>query len=78
MHPAKKQILHWFKYEHLPMNLQVTSKKFYELAWEEARSCEGPEVTVALRKLLEAKDAAVRATIGNPIPPEAREQEDNS
>lgn len=63
----KEHILQFFKYEHLPMHLQVVSAPFCELARalvdEEHGLPRNPERTVALRKLLEAKDAAVRAEI---------------
>lgn len=59
-----ERMMKWFEYEHLPDHLKVVSVKFYELA---CSLCElvasGPERTVALRKLLEAKDAAVRAKL---------------
>lgn len=61
----KEHILQFFKYEHLPARLQVVSAPFCELARalvdEEHGLPRNPERTVALRKLLEAKDAAVRA-----------------
>ena len=58
-------VLKYFKYEHLPVQLQGVSKPFCELAHEVAnRSPLSPETTVALRKLLESKDAAVRAALG--------------
>lgn len=58
------RMLTWFSYEHLPENLQVISKPFCELATRTCNECDpGPERTVALRKLLEAKDAAVRAKL---------------
>lgn len=55
-------MLQFFKYDHLPENLQKISKPFGDLAqW----ACEvlprTPERTVMLRKLLESKDCAVRA-----------------
>lgn len=57
-------ILRYFAYEHLPLHLQHRSSPFYQLAvlivTEIPRN---PERTVALRKLLEAKDAAVRAAL---------------
>lgn len=63
-------ILQFFAYEHLPPHLQTVSKPFCELAHSLVKgsaSFDGvprnPERTVALRKLLEAKDAAVRALI---------------
>ena len=57
-------MMKWFAYKHLPPHLQGVSKRFHDLA---EMMCEGidpgPERTVALRKLLEAKDAAVRAVV---------------
>lgn len=59
-----KRMLKWFQYNHLPENLQAVSKPFGELAQSIIQTVEGgPERTVALRKLLEAKDAAVRAVV---------------
>ena len=60
MHPATKHILQYFTYKHLPPHLQEVSQPFCELAQRVAEGGDGPEATVALRKLLEAKDAAVR------------------
>ena len=57
-------ILKYFAYQHLPERLQRVSKKFHDLAHEligEAPRC--AERSVAFRKLLEAKDAAVRAML---------------
>lgn len=57
-------ILQFFKYDHLPAPMQVVSQPFHDLAHEIfARLPRNPERTVALRKLLEAKDCAVRALI---------------
>lgn len=62
MHPAIDHILQYFTYAHLPEHLQQISWPFCDLAQEIAkRAPDNPETTVALRKLLEAKDAAVRA-----------------
>lgn len=64
MPDAEERMLKWFAYSHLPLHLQATSKMFFDLADSVTKTCEpGPERTVALRKLLEAKDAAVRATL---------------
>lgn len=64
MHPAISHVLKFFSYHHLPANLQEVSRPFCELAQKVAeRAPESQETTVALRKLLEAKDAAVRATL---------------
>lgn len=57
-------IMKFFKWEHLPVGLQLISKPFGVLADEILRVLpRNAERTVALRKLLEAKDAAVRAAI---------------
>jgi len=57
-------LLQFFNYEHLPSHLQVISKDFCELAYKIVQSLpRNPERTVALRKLLEAKDCAIRANI---------------
>lgn len=64
MHPAIQHVLKFFEYGHLPEKLQAISKPFCDLAKEVAdRAPENQETTVALRKLLEAKDAAVRAVL---------------
>lgn len=51
-------VLQFFRYGHLPDHLQ---EPFADLAAVIAVGPLNPETTVALRKLLEAKDAAVRA-----------------
>lgn len=63
MHPSVKAILQFFKFTHLPPHLQDVSRPFCELAHDVAAKYEGPEATVCLRKLLEAKDCAVRAEL---------------
>ena len=58
------RMLQWFAYAHLPAHLQLVSGLFHQLAMNITEQVlPGPERTVALRKLLEAKDAAVRATL---------------
>lgn len=60
----KQYLLQFFQYEHLPAHLQEVSKPFGELAKQiDATLPSNPEKTVALRKLLEAKDCAVRALL---------------
>lgn len=57
-------ILEYFGYSHLPINLQEVSKPFCELA--DKLTGGRPyhsETDAALRKLLEAKDCAVRAML---------------
>lgn len=62
--PMDEPMLKWFQYCHLPAELQPTSSMFYDVAHEIVRTQRRtPERTVALRKLLEAKDAAVRNAI---------------
>lgn len=57
-------LLQFFQYHHLPTHLQITSRMFNELAWQIVENVpRNPERTVALRKLLEAKDCAVRAVL---------------
>lgn len=57
-------ILRYFTYEHLPPDLQEVSWHFHELAHKLVEQLpSGPETSVALRKLLESKDAAVRSAL---------------
>lgn len=61
--PAE-HILQFFGWSHLPPHLQAISKPFGDVAANIVMTLpRNPERTVALRKLLEAKDAAVRAFI---------------
>lgn len=73
-------IMQFFAYAHLPPHLQTVSKPFCELASAIVDGDNGagtvtfgpplprnPERTVALRKLLEAKDAAVRALLAEDL-----------
>jgi hypothetical protein len=62
--PKPDHIMQFFAYEHLPERLQAVSKPFGEMAKNIVATLpRNPERTVALRKLLEAKDAAVRALL---------------
>lgn len=57
-------ILEFFTYSHLPPHLQLVSKPFCDLAHRlHAAFMPSAELSTALRKLLEAKDATVRALI---------------
>lgn len=59
-----EHIQQFFAWEHLPPHLQEISRPFGELADRIVETLpRNPERTVALRKLLEAKDAAVRAAL---------------
>lgn len=61
---AVDNILRFFHYSHLPPVLQPRSKPFCDLARLIIDTTpRNAERTVALRKLLEAKDAAVRAHV---------------
>lgn len=51
----------FFSYDHLPPEKQAISKPFGELAKTVLELPANPERTACLRKLLEAKDCAVRA-----------------
>lgn len=58
------RLIQFFAYSHLPQHLQEISKPFAELAELIVSTLpSNPERTVALRKLLEAKDCAVRAKL---------------
>ena len=59
------QIMRYFVFDHLPAGtLRDTSEKFHNLACDIDESLpDGPEKSTSLRKLLEAKDAAVRAAL---------------
>jgi hypothetical protein len=58
------RMMQFFAYEHLPTHLQAISKSFGDLAQHIVDTLPmNPERTVSLRKLLEAKDCAVRAQL---------------
>jgi hypothetical protein len=66
MHPAIAQVFQYFAYAHLPPHLQAVSKPCHDLAAAMIATLPAsPEVTVGLRKLLEAKDCFVRAAVPN-------------
>ncbi len=57
-------LLQFFSFAHLPPHLQKVSEPFHKLASDIVQNTpRNPERTVALRKLLEAKDAAIRAVL---------------
>lgn len=54
----------YFVYDHLPLNLQKVSKPVAELADLMSQLLpDGAEKSAGMRKLLEAKDCFVRATL---------------
>ncbi|MBX3448226.1 MAG: hypothetical protein KF777_01630 [Planctomycetaceae bacterium] len=57
-------LMRWFAYSHLPERLREVSRRFHHLAVELVEMLPpSAERTVCLRKLLEAKDAAVRSAL---------------
>lgn len=57
-------MMQFFAYAHLPAHLQAISKPFGDLAQHIVDTLpSNPERTAGLRKLLEAKDCAVRAQL---------------
>lgn len=82
IHPAPTQfteeqiatdpILHFFHFTHLPPKLQDSSRPFCQLASYLIDTLpRNAERSVALRKLLEAKDAAVRANVATTMKSDA-------
>jgi hypothetical protein len=64
-------MMQFFEYGHLKPELQNVSRPFCELAQSIVQLLpRNPERTVALRKLLEAKDCAVRAHLYREMPPQ--------
>jgi ferritin-like protein len=61
----KSYMMQFFQFGHLHRaDLKAVSKMFHDLAAEVDRQLpSNPEKTTALRKLLEAKDCAVRAVL---------------
>jgi len=63
-HPSVAHFEKLFAYEHLPKRLQVVSAIFADAGLDLlAQLNDGPELTTSLRKLLEAKDCAVRQAV---------------
>ena len=56
-----------FGAKHLPTAIQEISAPFGQLALLVASRADNPETTAALRKLLGAKDCAVRAALARPV-----------
>lgn len=63
-HPSTVAIARYFDFAHLPEPLKRISAPCYLLAERMVHELpDGPELTTGLRKLLEAKDCFVRATL---------------
>lgn len=61
-------IMQFFVFGHLPQHLADVSKPFHDMAHNIVNTIpRNAERTVALRKLLEAKDAAVRAVLAKDV-----------
>lgn len=59
---GEDRMLKWFKHEHLPTHIKDTAYSFFRLAEIIVNQIKpGPERAVALRKLLESREAAIRA-----------------
>lgn len=69
--PSVIDALQWFDYTHLPEDLQEVSKPFYDAAYDAVEMGTGPQVTLGLHHLLQAKDCFVRAAL-------AKKQESSS
>lgn len=67
-HPGTAAIARYFAFDHLPAGpLRDTSAACHDLAAAMIAGLpDGPELTVGLRKLLEAKDCFVRAALDVP------------
>lgn len=63
-HPATQQVARFFEFGHLPEPQRRLSAPCYLLAQQMIHELpDGPELTTGLRKLLEAKDCFVRASL---------------
>jgi hypothetical protein len=63
-HPSVQHFQTLFEYGHLPEHLQVISEPFAALAAHLLAILEdGPELSSGMRKLVEAKDCAVRQAV---------------
>ncbi len=66
-HPGVLELLTYFSFEHLPPHspMRAVSRQFADMAgWVVVQiQDDSPELTTALRRLLEAKDCAVRAVL---------------
>jgi hypothetical protein len=65
VHPATEFLTQFFETEHLHPKLRPIVEQFTSLAATVAHGPENAETTAALRKLIEAKDCAVRAIVAD-------------
>jgi hypothetical protein len=65
-HPSTQQLVQYFRTDHLDSDLAQISKKCADLVVDMLEALpDGPELTVGLRKLLEAKDCFVRHALAS-------------
>jgi hypothetical protein len=64
-HPDTQEKMRWFTFEHLPMGMpREVSKMCATLAWTLVQSLDdGPQLVLALGRLCDTKDAAVRQAL---------------
>jgi hypothetical protein len=63
-------IMQFFSYEHLPQHLKEVSASFSVMAHRIVETLpDNRQRAIALEKLLESKDAAVRARVAKDAPP---------
>lgn len=64
-HPGVVHAMAWLAFSHLPVTLQDAARPFYQTGAEliTVIRTDSAELTTALNKLVEAKDAAVRSKI---------------
>ena len=82
LHPSIVEKLEHFEHAHLAAPLKSTVQYFWNLAhWLADNIASHPQLIIALQKLIEAKDAAVRAKVvelkaaGTPAGPNTPEPE---
>jgi hypothetical protein len=67
-HPSVRDVAQWFAFGHLEGTARLTSSSVCRVAVSMLLTIEdSAELTVGLRKLLEAKDAFVRAAIAREV-----------
>lgn len=63
-HPATVEACQWLEFDHLPSELQAVASSFAENAKRIlALVPDGPQLTLCIRAMVQAKDCAVRAVI---------------
>lgn len=63
LHPSVAHFIPLFAFEDLPTHKQPVARRFAELAAFVMLHCAGQEAGAGLRKLLEARDCALRASL---------------